>query len=191
MKHPRILDRVPLPLNRNEVVWRDWCTKISDEMVDCFQCLQKNTVFSDALYSTIMTVIYKIPGQTFGIVIDEILLYDILYKAVDLQGFETCKKLVALSKNNTFYRLSLLSEFKSELDRHGIEAAAWCKSLDIQAIPIVYWVNIGVAIPIEYERIVKEWLLLQAPWPIIGDTKTYLKQVYFYEHMESEDENYE
>jgi hypothetical protein len=136
-----------------------------------------------------MTVIYKIPGQSFGIVIDEILLYDILYKAVDLQGFEACKKLVSLSKNNTFYKANLNLDFKKELGRHEIDGFMWCRRVGIPAIPLVYWLEIGVAIPIEYERVVKEWLLLQAPWPIVGDVETYLKQVFSYTYLESEEEN--
>jgi hypothetical protein len=180
-----------LPLVRNEKVWLRWCVTVSDELIECFSILQRNTVFSDAICSSMMATIYRIPGRTFGIVIDEITIYDALYQAVDLQGFDTCLNLYNLSQKFPF-KSTLLEQFKLSLDKAGISINHWSEALEIESKPLFYWFELGLPIPIEYERAIREWLGLVGVWPFTDDIKAYLiyafKNLYSYSDEEKNEE---
>lgn len=178
MKFHRILDRAPLPLNRDEKVWIAWCVKVFDEIVDCFSILQKNSVFADALCSTSMAVIYQIPGRTFGKVIDKITVYDILYKSVDTLGLKTCLVLYKMNPGNGIYKEAIHELFLLGLARRDTTAGSWARALNIDPRPLELWVLLGLPISVEYERTIKEWINLQYPWPISQEVHFYLKQVF-------------
>jgi hypothetical protein len=180
VKTPRIIDRIPVPIVASDEALRLWCCKVSDVLVECFPELQRATVYADALYASVVLTCYAIPAKVFNKSLDEITIYDILYQSIDVLGIPGLVNLQRKSRQNYRFKIQLCSAFQVALESRGVLYTEWCYSLGIDSRPLRYWMALGTHVPIEYERVIKEWIVLCSPWPISEDTLAYFKQIWMY-----------
>jgi hypothetical protein len=164
------LDHYPFPAEGNNQDIIEWTIIISDKILDEYKELQRATLFSDALYSAVNTVLFLHCDKKKKNKLLQLTSYDILISALKLFSLEDLKRLCEYS-NFPIYKSSLKNQFILNLQKKGISLKQWIDYFnnfipEIRYSYMKYWFICGFRPSYITEKIIDLWLISGAEFPV-------------------------